>query len=66
MSGIDLNAAALDPPPGVEQNLDNPPNHNNAIIAVYTVSIFFTTIFVGIRLYAKFIFLKAPRLEDCE
>ncbi|KAI1195586.1 hypothetical protein F5X97DRAFT_307747 [Nemania serpens] len=64
MSGIDLNAAALDPPPGVEQNLDNPPNHNNAIIAVYTVSIFFTTIFVGIRLYAKFIFLKAPRLED--
>ncbi|KAI1742252.1 hypothetical protein F4680DRAFT_44880 [Xylaria scruposa] len=64
MSGIDLNAPALDPPPGYTQNLDNPPNHNDAVIAIYTVLIFITTIFVSIRLYAKFWFLKDPRLED--
>ncbi|KAI0442183.1 hypothetical protein F4803DRAFT_520211 [Xylaria telfairii] len=64
MSGIDLNAPALDPPPGFTQNLDHPTNHNNAVIAIYTISIFITTIFVSIRLYAKFVFLKAPRLED--
>ncbi|KAJ2978449.1 hypothetical protein NUW58_g7492 [Xylaria curta] len=64
MSGIDLNAPALEAPEGYTQNLDNPTNHNDAVIAIYTVSIIITTIFVGIRLYAKFIFLKAPRLED--
>ncbi|KAF2972674.1 hypothetical protein GQX73_g954 [Xylaria multiplex] len=64
MSGIDLDAPALDPPSGVTANLDNPPNHNGAVIAIYTVSILITTIFVLIRLYAKFLFLKAPRLED--
>ncbi|TGJ87739.1 hypothetical protein E0Z10_g1066 [Xylaria hypoxylon] len=64
MSGIDLNAPALDAPPGVKAEFDNPPNHNGAVIAIYTVSIFLTTVFVLIRLYAKFHFLKAPRLED--
>ncbi|KAI0408573.1 hypothetical protein F4802DRAFT_547982 [Xylaria palmicola] len=64
MSGIDLNAPALEPPPGVQQNLDNPPNHNAATIAIYTIAITLTTLFVFIRLYAKFIYLKAPRLED--
>ncbi|KAI0118756.1 hypothetical protein GGR51DRAFT_497519 [Nemania sp. FL0031] len=64
MSGVDLNAPALDPPLGVQANFDNPPNKNDVIIGVYTVEIFLATIFVLIRLYAKFIFLKAPRLED--
>ncbi|KAI0476827.1 hypothetical protein F4859DRAFT_480379 [Xylaria cf. heliscus] len=64
MSGIDLNAAVLDPPPGYTQNLEHPPNHNDAVIAIYTISILITTLFVSMRLYAKFIFVKAPRLED--
>ncbi|GAW22250.1 hypothetical protein ANO14919_117860 [Xylariales sp. No.14919] len=64
MAEIYLDAPAIDPPPGVTANIDDPPNHNGAVIAIYTVSIFITTIFVLIRLYAKFVFLKAPRLED--
>ncbi|KAI0905940.1 hypothetical protein F4823DRAFT_566287 [Ustulina deusta] len=63
-SGIDLNAPALDPPPGVTANFVNPPNHNHAVVGIYTVSILITAIFVFIRIYAKFVFLKAPRLED--
>ncbi|KAI1140806.1 hypothetical protein F5Y05DRAFT_287312 [Hypoxylon sp. FL0543] len=59
-----LDAPAMDPPPGEVQNLDNPPNHNDAVIAVYTVSIAIATIFVVLRLYAKFVLLKVPRIED--
>ncbi|KAI0838316.1 hypothetical protein F5Y06DRAFT_55791 [Hypoxylon sp. FL0890] len=64
MAGIDLNMPAMEPPPGAVQNLDNPPNHNGAVIAVYTVSIAIATIFVVLRLYAKFVLLKSPRIED--
>ncbi|TAQ89054.1 hypothetical protein B7494_g2623 [Chlorociboria aeruginascens] len=61
---LDLSAAALDPPPGAVQDLDNPPNGNSTVVAVYTVCMVIATIFVALRLYAKFIFLKAPRIQD--
>ncbi|KAI1204092.1 uncharacterized protein F4807DRAFT_472697 [Annulohypoxylon truncatum] len=64
MADIDLNAAALNPPNGTEQNLDNSPNHKDVTIAVYTISIAIASIFIIIRLYTKFVFLKAPRAED--
>ncbi|KAF2728851.1 hypothetical protein EJ04DRAFT_448516 [Polyplosphaeria fusca] len=61
---LDLSGPALLPPTGAVQNLDNPPNHNDGFVAGYTVCIFVTSVFVSLRLYAKFIFLKLPRVVD--
>jgi hypothetical protein len=63
---LELSAPAGMPPTGAVQNLDNPPNHNAGFVAGYTVCIVITTIFVSLRLYAKFVFLKLPRVVDCE
>ena len=61
-----LDLPVMDPPPGAVQNIDNPPNKNSAVIAVYTVCIVLVSVFVALRLYAKFAFMKAPRIQDCK
>ncbi|KAK7754815.1 hypothetical protein SLS62_003129 [Diatrype stigma] len=59
-----LDSPAMEPPPGEVQDLDNPPNKNDVVIAVYTVCIVIVSVFVALRIYAKFVFLKAPRIQD--
>ncbi|KAI0889004.1 uncharacterized protein GGS22DRAFT_65983 [Annulohypoxylon maeteangense] len=64
MADNPLDLPAMDPPPGEVQDLNNPPNKNDVVVAVYTVCIIIVTAFVAMRLYAKFVFLKASRIED--
>ncbi|KAF2013464.1 hypothetical protein BU24DRAFT_314463, partial [Aaosphaeria arxii CBS 175.79] len=59
-----LDMPAMAPPAGQTANLENPPNHNGAVVAVYTVCITIVTIFVALRVYAKFIFLRNSRIVD--
>jgi len=61
-----LDMPVMDPPPGQVQNIENPPNKNNTVIAIYTVCIVLVSVFVALRLYAKFAFMKAPRVQDCK
>ncbi|KAI1760613.1 hypothetical protein GGR53DRAFT_522968 [Hypoxylon sp. FL1150] len=51
-----LDLPVMEPPPGQIQDLDNPPNKNDVVIAVYTVCIVIVSVFVALRLYAKFVF----------
>jgi hypothetical protein len=62
MAVFDLNGPAISAPEGAVQDLDNPPNHNNAVIAVYTACLVIMAAFVALRLYAKIVFLKLPEL----
>jgi hypothetical protein len=67
MSGdFDPNGPAMPAPEGQVQNLDNPPNGNDAVVAVYSVCLVITTAFVATRIYAKFIYLNSPRIVDCK
>ncbi|PQE09149.1 integral membrane PTH11 protein [Rutstroemia sp. NJR-2017a WRK4] len=60
-----LDLPAMEPPAGEVQNLDNPPNGNNTVIGIYSVCIALATVFVILRLYAKFIFTKTAKIQDC-
>ncbi|KAK7918070.1 hypothetical protein PG985_009944 [Apiospora marii] len=66
MADDPLNAPAMDPPPGEVQDLDNPPNKNDVVVAVYTVCLVIVSIFVALRLYSKFVILKMARIQDCK
>ncbi|KAI1296456.1 hypothetical protein F5Y03DRAFT_370473 [Xylaria venustula] len=65
MSDIpDLNGPAAAPPPGVTQNLINPPNENDVVIGVISFFILLAGVFSLIHVYAKVFFLKKIRFED--
>lgn len=66
MADDPLNAPVMNPPPGEVQDLDNPPNKNDVVIAVYTVCLVIVSAFVGLRLYSKFVLLKMARTQDCK
>ncbi|TGO32560.1 hypothetical protein BHYA_0306g00030 [Botrytis hyacinthi] len=59
-----LDLPAMEPPAGEVQNLDNPPNGNNTVIGIYSVCIALASVFVVLRLYAKFVFTKTARVQD--
>lgn len=61
-----LDFPVMDPPPGEVQDLDNPPNKNDVVVAVYTVCIVIVSIFTTLRVYSKFFLLKTPKVEDCK
>lgn len=56
----------LEPPPGLVSNFDDPPNLTKTVVAVISVSLFFTLAAVGLRAYSKINSAKAPTLDDCE
>ncbi|KAI0427501.1 hypothetical protein F5Y09DRAFT_316026 [Xylaria sp. FL1042] len=60
----DLNGPAASPPPGVTQNLDNPPNENDVVIGVTSLFLLLVGVFVLIHVYARVFFLKKVRFED--
>ena len=58
-------ALSLPPPPGQEVNLVDPPSRQPVIIAVGSVTILLTLIFVISRLYFSFFVNKSSGAEDC-
>ncbi|KAK8070254.1 hypothetical protein PG994_006870 [Apiospora phragmitis] len=66
MADDPLNAPVMNPPPGEVQDLDNPPNKNDVVIAVYTVCLIIVSTFVALRLYSKFVLLKMARTQDLQ
>ncbi|KAF2966245.1 hypothetical protein GQX73_g7356 [Xylaria multiplex] len=59
-----LDGPALEPPPNVSSNFDNPSNLNTAGYVVPSIALAITTIFVFIRLYTRFFIVRRARLED--
>ncbi|KAF2836640.1 hypothetical protein M501DRAFT_923261, partial [Patellaria atrata CBS 101060] len=59
-----LNGPAMEPPPGVIPNLDNPPNKDAIGYGVFLTCICLSSILVAIRLYAKIICTKLVKKED--
>ncbi|KAI1859876.1 hypothetical protein JX265_010325 [Neoarthrinium moseri] len=60
-----LNRPALDPPPGLESNLDDPPNQNTMIYGVFAFYLLMATVAVALRVYCKFVVARKIQLEDC-
>ncbi|KAI0539681.1 hypothetical protein GGR58DRAFT_463759 [Xylaria digitata] len=61
---MDPNGPALEPPEGVESNFDNPSNGNTLVIAVLSVSLAISSLFLLIRGLAKGVYLKKFQVED--
>ncbi|KAI0448922.1 hypothetical protein F5B21DRAFT_496113 [Xylaria acuta] len=61
---MDFNKPALEPPPGVEPNFDNPPNGN--VEAHFGIAICIFIVFTGasLRAYSKITCMKQVHLED--
>lgn len=60
-----LNGPALDPPPGIMPNFDNPPNGNAIGLAITTVSISISTAALVLAAYVKLYRVRKAHLEDC-
>lgn len=63
---MDANRPALQPPPGIEPDFDNPPNRN--VEAHFGISICIFIVFTGValRAYSKIFCMRQVHLEDCE
>ncbi|KAI0868695.1 hypothetical protein GGS24DRAFT_494363 [Hypoxylon argillaceum] len=59
-----LNGPALDPPPGIMPNFDNPPNGNAIGLAITTVSISISTAALVLAAYVKLYRVRKAHLED--
>ena len=57
---------AAPPPPGVVPNFVDPPNRNTEIIAVSSVCIAISTIFIAARTFTRLKFIKRHGWEDCK
>lgn len=60
------NTPAGVPPPGLESNLINPPNYNNAAIATAAICVATTTIAVAARLVTRALIIHRTAIEDCK
>lgn len=57
---------AQPPPAGLTTNLVDPPSQQAAIVAVCSIMITLTLIFVTLRLYSSFFVTRLPGAEDCK
>ena len=60
-----LNSPALDPPPGVQSNLIDPPNRRDLGLGILIPCIAIVTTMTLIRLYVKLCIIKKMHIEDC-
>ncbi|KAI1126629.1 hypothetical protein F5Y10DRAFT_244481 [Nemania abortiva] len=61
---MDPNKPALEPPPGIESNFNNPPNHNIEAHFAVAISIFIVFTGAALRAYSKIFCMKQVNLED--
>lgn len=61
-----LNGPALQPPAGVDQNLDNPPNNNAIPHAVIPICLFLATLAILVRTYTKIFIVRRINVDDGE
>ncbi|KAK1783185.1 hypothetical protein QBC45DRAFT_447946 [Copromyces sp. CBS 386.78] len=59
-----LSLPALEPPPGISPNFDDPPNRNGLAYFVTTFCLVVSTLCVFIRLYARVWIEKRARIEE--
>ena len=57
---------AMEPPPGVESNLDNPETLQPTRIALSAVCITLCVVFITARSYARAVLLNKFDLDDCK
>lgn len=59
-----LSLPALEPPPGITANFDDPPNRNGLAYFVTTICVVISSLCVLIRLYSKVSMEKRLRVEE--
>lgn len=60
-----LNLPVMPPPPGIEAQLDQPPDYTGMIIVV-VISVVLATVSVLISVYTKLVIMKKPSWADRE
>lgn len=55
---------AMNPPPGIDSNLENPSTIRNLQITVLTILLFIMTLFLANRAYVKLWLMKQFRWDD--
>jgi hypothetical protein len=53
-----MKGAALDPPPGLKSNFENPPGRTVLGFTIYTICTFLGIFFSLLRIYSRWLFLK--------
>lgn len=66
LSTLPRDTPALQPPPGITSNFDNPYNIKPEINAALGVCLGVSTVLVWLRLYTRFFIIKCHGWEDCK
>lgn len=61
-----LTGPALQPPPGVVPNFQDPDNKDDVARAILAAGLVATSLAVFVRAYSKLICMKQVEIEDCE
>lgn len=61
----DVIKPAVDPPPGVISNFDNPASRGQGVIVAGVVLLLLSLLFVSIRLYTRIWVTRALGWDDC-
>lgn len=64
--GVSPDSPALNPPPGIVPNFDNPAGTQGKIHATLIFCLVISTVFVWSRLYARFFIQKEHGWDDCK
>lgn len=54
------------PPPGVESNFANPSNLRHLFVITAVLCLFFSTLALSMRMYAKIYIIRKTEWSDCE
>ncbi len=60
-----LNGPALQPPPGVTPNLDDPTQYNHGANALLAICLILTVFALSIRAYSRIFHFKSLHVADC-
>jgi hypothetical protein len=67
MSTFDLSSIpAMQPPPGMESNFDNPETMYPIVLGVAIATMTLMTIVVAIRIFTKAFIMRDMRIEECK
>lgn len=64
MSTTDMDMPAMEPPPGVVANFDDPPNRNTMALAVMSVCLAVSTVAIALRLYSRWAVVQMVQYQD--
>lgn len=66
MDSLFYELPALEPPPGLTTNFDNPSSTLSSLVAALAIMVSVATIVLAARVYTRFYIMKMHQLEDCK